>query len=78
MVPATPGEKSYYDLVKTMSEHHDPLPLEIVQRFKFHTRMHASGKPIAAYVAALRALGQIRRLSGGHATGPASVRSERR
>ena len=48
----------YDDLVKTTSEHHDPLPSDIVQCFKFYTRTRASEESIAAYVAVFRALGQ--------------------
>ena len=58
MALAKLGEKSYDDLVKTLSEHHDPPPSEIMQRFKFHTLTRTSGESIAAYVAALRTLGQ--------------------
>ena len=58
VAPAKLGEKSYGELVKTMSEHHDPPPSEIVHHFKFHTRTLAAGESIAVYVAALHALGQ--------------------
>ena len=58
VAPAKPGEKSYKDLVKLMSEHHNLPPSEIVQRYKFHTRNREPGESIAAYVAGLRALGQ--------------------
>ena len=80
VAPTKPGERSYDDLIKTMSEHHDLPSSEIVQRFKFHTRMCALGESIAAYVAALCALGQMCEFadSGGYAMGPASVRSKRR
>ena len=54
---ATLGEKSYDDIVKAMSEHHEP-PSEITQCFKFHTRSRTSGESIAAYVAALCTLGK--------------------
>ena len=39
ITPAKPGEKGYDDLVKTLTEHYDPAPSEIVQRYKFHTRI---------------------------------------
>ena len=58
VAPAKVGEKSYDDLVKTISEHRDLPPSEIVQRFKFHTRTCDSRESIADYVAAFRALGQ--------------------
>ena len=58
LAPAKPGKKSYDDLVKTMSEHHDPPPSEIMQCFKVQTQMRVLGESIAVYVAALRTLGQ--------------------
>lgn len=58
VAPKKPGEKSYAELVKVMTDHYNPLPSEIVQRFKFHTRVRREGESMAAYVAGLRALGQ--------------------
>lgn len=54
--PAKPGEKSYAELVKTLRDHFNPKPSEIVQRFKFNTRTRRQGESIADYVAALRKL----------------------
>lgn len=51
-------EVSYADLVKKMTDHQSPPPSEIVQRFKFHTRVRGPRESIATYVAELRALGQ--------------------
>ena len=45
-------------LSRPCPRNHDPPPSEIVQCFKFHTRMRTSGELIAAYVATLRTLGQ--------------------
>ena len=58
VAPAKPGEKAYGDLVKVMSEHQNPPPSEIVQRFKFHTRTQGPKETVATYVAELRARGQ--------------------
>lgn len=58
VAPDKPGDKPYADLVKVMTEHHNPQPSEIVQRYKFHTRMQAPGESVATFVAELRALGQ--------------------
>ena len=44
----------YNDLIQVLSEHYDPAPSSIVQRFKFYNRMRAQGESIANYVAALR------------------------
>lgn len=37
-----------------LSEHYDPAPSSIVQRFKFCNRVKTQGETIANYVAALR------------------------
>ena len=41
-----------------MSDHHSPLPSEIVQRFHFHTRFRKKGETVATYVSELRAIAQ--------------------
>ena len=54
--PAKPGDKSYADLVKALSQHFKPTPSEIVERFKFHSRVRKPGESVAAYVTELRSL----------------------
>ena len=44
----------YADLVKTLSEHYDPVPSSIVQRYKFYNRSREEGESIADFVASLR------------------------
>ena len=44
----------YDDLVQTLSEHYDPVPSSIVQRYKFYNRNRKEGESIAKFVAALR------------------------
>lgn len=56
MSPETPGEKDYACLVKTLKDHFNPKPSEIVQRFKFNTQTCYQGESIADYVAELRKL----------------------
>jgi hypothetical protein len=36
--PAKPGEKSFDELVETLSKHYNPDPSEIVEHFKLHSR----------------------------------------
>ena len=48
IAPDKPGEKSYEDLVKVLKEHHNPTPSEIVQRYKFHTRIRKPEESIQA------------------------------
>ena len=48
----------YSDITKLVAGYNQPIPLEIVQRYKFNTRVRASGELIATYVAALRELSE--------------------
>ena len=56
--PTKLGEKGFDDLVKTWTEHYDPAPSEIVQRYKFHTRIRQPGETITTFVAELQAIAQ--------------------
>ena len=58
IAPDKPGEKSYEDLVKVLKEHHNPTPSEIVQRYKFHTRIRKPEESTTQFVVELRALAQ--------------------
>lgn len=58
IAPEKPAEVSFKNLVKTMTSHFSPPPSEIVQRFRFNSRMRKPGESIAAYVAELRALSE--------------------
>ena len=42
--PDKPGEKSYEELVTAMKLHHNPVPSEIVQRYKFDCRFRREGE----------------------------------
>lgn len=54
--PMSPAEKSFKELVKLVQDHRTPKPSEIVQRYKFHTRMRKEGETVQEYVAELRSL----------------------
>ena len=56
VVPESPSEKAYTDLVKAMTDHHSPPPSEIVQRYHFNMRFRQQGETVAMYVSELRAL----------------------
>ena len=58
--PAKPGEKTYLELVTVMGAHFNPEPseLEIVQRYKFHSRFRQHGESVATFVSELRALAE--------------------
>ena len=56
--PEKPGEKTYTELVEKLARHFKPAPSEIVERFKFHSRVRRAGESIATYVAELRSLSE--------------------
>ena len=54
--PHKPGEKSYEELVTLLTEHYNLAPSEIVERYKFHTRMRHEGETVSTFVVELRSL----------------------
>ena len=58
MQPDKLADKSYDEIVKILKDHYNPKPSPIIQYFKFNSRDRLSRESIAAYVAALRALGE--------------------
>ena len=56
--PAKPNDKSFGQLVEAMRGHLCPSPSEIVQCYKFNSRIQQDGESVAVYVSELRALAQ--------------------
>ena len=56
VAPAKPGNKTYYEVIKLLSAHINPPPSEIVQRFKFYSRVRELGESVATFVSELRSL----------------------
>ena len=54
--PQKPGEKSYEELVTLLTEHYNPAPSDIVERYSFHTRIRHEGEAVSTFVAELRSL----------------------
>lgn len=54
--PATPTSKSLEELIEILNKHYDPVPSEIVERYKFNSRVRRTGESIADYIAELRKL----------------------
>ena len=54
LVPSTPGEATFNQIVTLMQEHTKPTLSAIVQRFKFNTRDRQPNESIANFMAALR------------------------
>ena len=51
--PSKLTEKSYSELVKLVTDHFNPTPSVIVQRFHFNSRYRKPGESIATFVAEL-------------------------
>jgi len=51
VAPSKPGEKSFAELITTLSNHFQPTPSPIVERFKFHSRSRKPGESVADFVA---------------------------
>lgn len=56
--PKTPKELSYAEIIKLLTEHFNPTPNEIVQRFTFNRRVQKPNEKIAVFVADLRRLSE--------------------
>ena len=55
VAPQKPG---YEEVVAKLKKHYDPQPSEIMQRFRFHTRIIKTEESIGTYLAELKALAQ--------------------
>ena len=54
--PTLPREKSFDDIVQIFTQHFEPKPLIIAERFHFHRRNQHLGESVADYAAELRRL----------------------
>ena len=53
---AKPTDKTYDEVVKKLTEHYSPTPLEVMQRFQFNSRSRKTEESVAAYMADLHRL----------------------
>ena len=56
LAPAKPADKTFDVIVSTLTKHYSPPPSEVVQSYRFFTRVRQSGETVSAFVAALRRL----------------------
>ena len=56
IAPANPSDKTFEELTEVLKTHFNPEPSEIVERYKFHTRIRRPGETVATYLSELRAL----------------------
>ena len=54
--PTDPKEKTFDELVETLSGHFEPKPIVIAERYHFHKRSQAAGESASQFVAELRRL----------------------
>ena len=58
LAPTKPTEKSFSDIINVMSEHYQPTPSPIVQRYHFNSRSRKQGESVATFVAELKRLAE--------------------
>ena len=56
VAPDNPSDRSYTELIELVKGHYNPMPLAIMQRFKFNSRMRQQGENVATFVIALKQL----------------------
>ena len=54
--PAKPADKTFAELQKALTDHFEPKPLVIAERFYFHQRAQGTNESVLEYVAELRRL----------------------
>ena len=53
-----PKDKLFKQLIEILRKHFCPSPYEIVQYYKFNSRVHQDGESVAIYMLEVRALAQ--------------------
>jgi hypothetical protein len=56
LTPEKPEKQSLTELTTVLQNHYSPVPLEIVERFKFQKRTQKQGESCAQYLASLKEL----------------------
>lgn len=58
LAPRKAGDCPYSEIVSTLTNHHNPRPSTIVQRFRFNSRTRLQGETVRQFVAELRKLSE--------------------
>lgn len=58
LAPAKPSEKTFDEIVTVLTKHFNPMPSEVMQRFRFNSRSRKAGESVASYIAELRRLAE--------------------
>ena len=53
LAPAKPADKMFAVIISTLTKHYSPPPSEVVQSYRFFTRVSQPGETISAFVVAL-------------------------
>ena len=56
--PTKPDEKTFEELSKLVQDHLNPEPSEVIQRYKFHSKVCSHGQSLSEFVAELRELSE--------------------
>ena len=48
LAPVKPSEKTFEELAEALKNHYNPLPLEVMQWFRFNTRSCKPGKSVCS------------------------------
>lgn len=56
VAPTKPGDKTFEQLARCLTDHFDPKPLIIAEQFHFHQWVQSGGESVAQYVAELKHL----------------------
>ena len=56
LAPVKPADKKFDEIVAVLTKHFSPPPSEVVQSYRFFSRIRQPGESVSAFVAALRSL----------------------
>ncbi|KAG8174283.1 hypothetical protein JTE90_020770 [Oedothorax gibbosus] len=59
VAPATVKEKTFTQIIDVLNTHYSPAPSEIVERFRFNSRVRQAGESVATFVSELRRLSEF-------------------
>ena len=58
LAPTKPAEATFKDIVKLLTEHHQPKPSGVVQRYLFNSRVCTQDESVATHIAELKCLSE--------------------
>ena len=56
--PTQYDEKTFEDLSKLVQDHLNPEPSEVIQCYKFHSKVHSHGQSVSEFVTKLQELSE--------------------